>query len=101
MDVHFFVGRVVADPEMKTIGENQVTNFRLACDGRGRDAQPSFVNCAAWKPWAETIARYAPKGKQIALVAHLKQRSYDKEGQKHTVDEYVVDNVELLGKKGE
>lgn len=89
--------RTVADPELKKFGESQVANFRVATDGRNKDDGSTFWNCKAWGHLAETVTRYGLKGKMMEITGNLSQRVYEKDGQKHTVDEIIVTNIELLG----
>lgn len=93
------VVRPTADPELKTVGDKQVVNFRVATNGRSKD-DSTFWNCTAWGHLAETIARYCPKGKQVAIDGVLRQRSYEKDNVKHTVDEIMVLDIELVGGAG-
>lgn len=92
------VVRTTADPELKNIGDKKVANFRVATNGRGKD-DSTFWNCTAWGHLAEVVTRYCPKGKQFAIEGVMRQRSYEKDGVKHNVDEIMVDNVELVGEK--
>lgn len=102
MNKQFFSGRVVADPQLKTVGaDKQVCSFRLAVNGRTKDDDTIFINCEAWGKPAEVIARYAPKGSKLALTTRMKQHSYEKNGVKITVDDYVVEDFDLPEKKNE
>ncbi len=103
MNKQEFLGRMVADPQLKTVGENQVCSFRMAVNGRTKNDQPVFINCEAWGKPAEVIARYAPKGHRLAVVTRMKQHSYEKNGVKITVDDFVVEDFDLLleGKQNE
>lgn len=92
------VGRTCNNPEMHQLRDNkQVCTFRLAVKGHKDDT--SFLNMQAWGKSAEVLTRYAQKGKQIAVNAHIRQRSFEKNGQKVTVDDFVIDDFELLGSR--
>lgn len=96
-----FIGRVVADPELKNAGESQVCTFRMAINGRTKNDPALFINCEAWGKPAEVIARYSGKGKQFGFAGRLKQHTYEKDGVKRTIDSYVVEEFDLLGGKNE
>ena len=91
------VGRTCNNPELRQVGEGQVCTFRLAVKGHKDDT--SFLNMQAWGKSAEVLTRYAQKGKQIAVSAHIRQRTYEKNNQKITVDDFIIDDFELLGTK--
>lgn len=101
MNKQEFTGRMVADPQLRTVGDKQVCSFRLAVRTRGANTPDAFINCEAWGKPAETIARYATKGKMLGVVTSLKQHSYEKQGVKITVDDFVVEDFDLLDRKPE
>lgn len=59
--------------------------------------QVSFFNIVAWAKLGETIAQYVKKGDRIAIEGRLQQRSWEKDGQKHSVVEIIAENVQFLG----
>lgn len=83
------------------------TRFTLATNRRVKDAQTGdwkdetdWHNIALWRN--ENLANYLTKGKQVYIEGRLNSRSYeDKEGQKRYVTEVVVDEIILLGGRGE
>ena len=101
------MGRLVADPELKTTQNGiAVTFFRIAVDRnytpQGQEKQADFIPCAAWRQTAEFINRYFSKGRMIALEGSLQSRSYeDKQGQKRTAYEVVVDHAYFTDSKPE
>ena len=96
MNKCMFVGRVCNTPEMKMVGDNVVTTFRLAVDGR--NDKTTFVPCEAWGKTAEILTKYADRGREIAIEARLKQRQFEKDGNKRTVYEFVVEDFTLIGR---
>lgn len=102
MNKQVFSGRVVADPQLKTVGEDkQVCTFRLAVNGRTKNDSAVFINCEVWGKPAEVIARYAPKGSKLGVATRLRQNTYEKDGHKNTMDIYVVEDFDLPEKKAE
>ena len=98
------IGRIVADPEVKTIGDNiSVCSFRLAVDRQRKDAagekQVDFIDCVAWRQSAEFMGKYVQKGRLLLVDGHIQVREWqDKEGQKRRTVEVVAENVRALDK---
>ena len=101
------MGRIVADPELKTTNTGlSVTSFRIAVDRsfvkQGEQKQADFIDIVAWRQTAEFVARYFKKGSMIAVQGSIQTRSYeDKQGNKRTAVEVVADNVSFCGSKAE
>ena len=59
-----------------------------------------FINCVAWRGQAEFISKYFTKGSAIGVQGNIQTRSYtDKEGNKRTVTEILVDRAFFVGGK--
>ena len=107
MNVVCLLGRLTATPELKTTqGGVSVTSFSVAVDRTyqpkgAEQRQADFINCVAWRNTAEFICRYFQKGQRIALQGSLQSRSYnDKDGNRRTVFEVVIDNAFFAESKG-
>ena len=94
------MGRITRDPELRRTNSGlAVASFSLACDRdyQAKDAQEKetdFINCVAWRSTAEYVTKYFPKGRMAIVTGRLQVRSYtDKEGNKRTASEVVVDNI--------
>ena len=56
-----------------------------------------FFDVVAWRQLADLCGRYLAKGRKVAVVGELQNRSYDaKDGTKRYVTEVVADEVEFL-----
>ena len=101
------MGRLVADPELRTTGNgNSVTTFTVAVDRRfvrqGEERQTDFIDIVAWRQTAEFVSRYFRKGSMIAVQGSIKTRMYeDKNGNKRKAVEIVADNASFCGSKAE
>ena len=107
MNVVCLLGRLTATPELKTTqGGVSVTSFSVAVDRTyqpkgAEQRQADFINCVAWRNTAEFICRYFQKGQRIALQGSLQSRNYnDKDGNRRTVFEVVIDNAFFAESKG-
>lgn len=99
------MGRLVADPELKTTPSGiSVTSFRIAVDRSyakaGEERQADFINIVCWRNTAEFVCKYFPKGSLIALEGQLQTRSYqDKDGTTRYMVEVLADKVSFTGEK--
>ena len=98
------IGRLVADPEAKYIGETAVSNFRIAVnrDFKNKDGNydADFFSVSAFGKTAEMVTKYLTKGRQIAIEARLQSRTYEaQDGSKRNVVELVAQHIEFLGSK--
>lgn len=100
------MGRLVADPELRTTSTNKsVANFRIAVDrgySKGDDKKADFITIVAWENTANFIEKYFHKGDMIALRGEIQTRSYeDNNGNKRTAFEVVAREVSFCGGKNE
>ena len=99
------IGRLTATPELKrTQAGTSVTSFTLAVDrrfsGKDGDRKADFINCTAWRGTAEFICKHFGKGDPLGVDGSIQTRSYeDKNGNKRTVTEVVVDNAFFVAGK--
>ena len=96
------VGNCVRDPELRfTPSGAAVASFAVAstprtldrASGEWKDGEPLFLNCSAWRDMAENVAETLTKGMRVIVQGRLRQRSYEKDGQKRTAYELEVDEV--------
>ena len=103
------VGNVTRDPELRSTPSGaQVCSFSVAVNRNYKDSSGSqqesvsFIDCSAWGRAAEIIAQYAKKGSGILVSGRLEQRSWeDKEGQKRSRVEIVVEDFNFVGGNGD
>lgn len=99
------MGRIVADPELKTTGSGiSVTSFRIAVDRsyvkQGEERKADFFDIVCWRSTAEFVCRYFGKGSLIAVEGQLQSRTYQaKDGTNRYVVEVVADNVSFTGER--
>lgn len=106
MNKAILVGRLTADPELRTTQSGvSLCSFSVAVDRRfttGGERQADFINCVAWRQSADFIAKYFGKGRLIGIEGSIQTRNYeDKQGNKRTAVEVVVDNASFIGSKAE
>lgn len=105
MNVVSLLGRTTSDIELKTTPSGvSVCSFTIAVDRRytpkGQERQTDFINCVAWRSNAEFLSKWFRKGDSLAVTGELQTRQYtDKNGNKRTATEVVVDNAYFAGSK--
>ena len=103
------VGNITRDPELRSTPSGaQVCGFSVAVNRTYKDSSGanqesvSFIDCSAWGRAGEIIAQYAKKGSGILISGRLEQRSWeDKEGQKRSRVEIVVEDFNFVGGNGD
>ena len=107
MNKAILVGRLTADPELKsTPGGTSVCSFSVAINRRfansNGERKADFINCVAWRQTAEFICNYFSKGRMIGLVGSIQTRDWtDNEGKKRYATEVVVEEAYFTESKGD
>lgn len=103
LNVVAIMGRLVADPELKTTPAGiNVCTFRIACDRsfaqRGQQRQADFIDVVAWRHNADFLCKHFAKGGMVAVQGRLQTRQYqDRNGNKRTAVEVVADSLSFVG----
>lgn len=99
------VGRLGADPEIKSVGNGQsVARLSVATSESwtGKDGQKQerteWHRVVVWGRQAENCAKHLSKGRQVYVEGRLQTRSWeDQQGQKRYATEIVASTVQFLG----
>jgi len=97
-------GRLGQDPEIKsTQSGKSVASLSLAVEsGFGDKKKTDWFRLVAWEKLADVIGEHLHKGSRIAVTGRLQARDYtDKQEQKRTVTEVVINSLEFLDPKPE
>lgn len=103
LNVVAIMGRLVADPELKTTPAGiSVCTFRIACDRnfvqQGQQRQADFIDVVAWRHNADFLCKYFAKGSMVAVQGCLQTRQYqDRNGSNRTAVEVVADSLSFAG----
>ena len=102
------LGNVGKDPEVKYFeGGSVKASFSLATSESYKDRQGNKVdstewhNIVIWGKLAEIAEKYVRKGKQLYIEGKIKTRSYGEGDGKKYITEIFVDNMTMLGSRGE
>lgn len=97
MNVISITGRLVRDPETKSLPTTSITEFSVAVNGRKKDDAATFFRCKAFGNQGEVIAKYITKGQEIAVTGRMEQRKYEKDGQSRESWELIVNDFSFIG----
>ena len=97
-------GNLTRDPELRmTSGGTQVLSFGVAVNDRRRNPQsgewedyPNFVDCTMFGARAEAVSRYLSKGSKVAIEGKLRYSSWERDGQRRSKLEVIVDEIEFM-----
>ncbi|MCL2445298.1 MAG: single-stranded DNA-binding protein [Oscillospiraceae bacterium] len=107
MNYAMVMGRLTADPELKSTGSGvSVCSFTVAVDrrfkGQNQERETDFIRCVAWRQSAEFLSRYFKKGSMVAVMGNIQVRSYeDKNGNKREAVELVAENIHFTGERNQ
>lgn len=97
-------GNLTRDSELRRLGSGScVLNFGVAVNDRVKNQQtgewedrPNFVDCVLFGARAEKLAQYLTKGTKVAVEGRLRYSAWEKDGQRRSKLEVVVDELEFL-----
>lgn len=102
------MGRLVADPELHTVGEDlHVASCRIAVerDRKNKETgerEADFINVTAWRGAADFLSEWFAKGDSVIVSGRLQSRSYeDKDGNRRTAYDVVAENIYFGSSKGD
>lgn len=100
----FISGNLTRDPQMRaTQSGTQILSFGVAVNDRRRNPQsgewedvPNFIDCVVFGKRADALQRFLTKGMKVAIEGKLRWSQWEKDGQKRSKIEVIVDEVEFL-----
>lgn len=100
-------GHLTRDPELRaTVGGTQVLSFGIAVNDRRKNPKsgewedyPNFVDCTMFGTRAEKIQRYLSKGCKVAIEGKLRYSSWERDGQRRSKLEVIVEEIEFLSRQ--
>lgn len=102
-------GNLTRDPELRsTTSGTQVLTFGVAVNDRRRNPQsgewedvPNFVDCVVFGSRAEALSRFLSKGSKVAIEGKLRYSSWERDGQRRSKLEVIVDEIEFMSPRGQ
>lgn len=100
-------GHLTRDCDLRTTpGGTTVMRVGVAVSDRRKNPHtgewedyPNFIDCAMFGTRAEAVSRYLQKGSKVAIEGKLRYSSWEKDGQKRSKLEVVVDDIEFMSRQ--
>ena len=100
-------GNLTRDPELRsTAGGMAVLGFGVAVNDRRKNQQtgewedyPNFIDCAMFGARADALHKYLSKGTKVAIEGKLRWSQWEREGQKRSKIEVIVDELEFMSSR--
>ncbi len=99
-------GNLTRDAELRaTASGMQVLGLSVAVNDRRKNPQtgdwedyPNFVDCTMFGTRAEAVSRYLSKGTKVAIEGKLRYSSWERDGQRRSKLEVIVDEIEFMSR---
>ena len=99
-------GNLTRDPELRSTQSGMdVMSFGVAVNDRRRNPQtnewedyPNFVDCTMFGNRARSLHQYLSKGTKVAIEGKLRWSQWERDGQKRSKIEVIVDEIEFMSR---
>lgn len=100
-------GNLTRDPELRrTQSGMAIMSFGVAVNDRRRNSQTgewedyaNFIDCTMFGNRAESLANILTKGMKVAIEGKLRWSQWERDGQKRSKIEVVVDELEFMSSR--
>ena len=100
-------GNLTRDPVLRsTSGGMSVLSMGVAVNDRRKNQQtgqwedyPNFVDCTLFGTRGEKLAQYLAKGSKVAIEGKLRYSSWERDGQRRSKLEVIVDELEFMSSR--
>ena len=100
-------GNLTRDPDLRATASGMaVLSLGVAVNDRRRNQQtgewedyPNFVDCTMFGTRAESLARFLSKGTKVTIEGKLRWSQWERDGQKRSKLEVVVDDLEFMSSR--
>lgn len=97
-------GCLTRDPELRsTQGGMEILALGVAVNDRRKNQQtgewedvPNFVDCVMFGNRAKSVSRFLSKGSKVAIEGKLRWSQWERDGQKRSKIEVIVDEIEFM-----
>ncbi|MEF9875508.1 MAG: single-stranded DNA-binding protein [Gordonibacter sp.] len=102
-------GNLTRDPELRsTAGGLPVLGFGVAVNDRRKNQQtgewedyPNFIDCTMFGARAESLSRFLSKGTKVSIEGKLRWSQWERDGQKRSKIEVIVDELEFMSSRND
>ncbi|MDR2493290.1 MAG: single-stranded DNA-binding protein [Coriobacteriales bacterium] len=97
-------GNLTRDPELRQTATGMpVLGLGVAVNDRRKNAttgewedSPNFIDCTMFGTRAESVSRFLHKGLKVAIEGKLRWSQWERDGQKRSKIEVIVDEIEFM-----
>lgn len=97
-------GNLTRDPDLRaTASGMSVLSFGVAVNERHKNQQtgqwedhPNYIDCTMFGARAQSVSRFLQKGSKVAIEGKLRWSQWERDGQKRSKIEVIVDDLEFL-----
>lgn len=97
-------GNLTRDPDLRaTASGMSVLSFGVAVNERYKNQQtgewedhPNYIDCTMFGARAQSVSRFLKKGSKVAIEGKLRWSQWERDGQKRSKIEVIVDDLEFL-----
>ena len=96
-------GNLTREPELRqTANGFSVLGFSLAVNERRKNTAgewnnyPNYIDCVMYGARAESLSVYMHKGSKVCVEGKLRWSQWERDGQKRSKIEVIVENVDLM-----
>lgn len=102
-------GNLTRDPELRATASGMpVLGFGVAVNDRRRNQQtgewedyPNFIDCTMFGARAQSVSRFLSKGSKVAIEGKLRWSQWERDGQKRSKIEVIVDDIEFMSNRND
>lgn len=97
-------GNLTRDPDLRSTASGMpVLGFGVAVNDRRKNQQtgewedyPNFIDCTMFGARAQSVSRFLSKGSKVAIEGKLRWSQWERDGQKRSKIEVIVDEIEFM-----
>lgn len=97
-------GNLTREPELRSTASGlPVLGLGIAVNDRRKNQQtgewedkPNFIDCTMFGTRAEKISQYLHKGTKVVIEGKLSWSQWEKDGQKRSKIQIIIDEIELM-----
>lgn len=100
MNKVILMGNLTRDVEIRDYTNTTVARAGIAVNRPYKNKEVDFFNLVAFNKTAEFLSKYFAKGSKILVEGYLRTSNYtDKDGNKKTSTEIIIEQIEFAGAK--
>ena len=101
-------GNLTRDPEVRTTQSGMpVMSIGVAVNDRRRNSQTgewedhaNYIDCTMFGNRAQNVSQYLSKGSKVTLEGKLRWSQWERDGQKRSKIEVIIDDIDFGGRGG-